>query len=112
MSTRSDDQNMGHNRLPSPGVNGSEKETQTRPPSLSGNSDKYYHQEDGVTKIEALCEYISDIGECIANQIRHGVWQRMETVPSLGIYRFSRLRLLVSPATSFDAEDTDIQSTS
>jgi hypothetical protein len=56
MSTRSDGRNSGHDGYPSPEANGSEKESRTRPPSLSGNSDKYYHQEDGVTKIEALCE--------------------------------------------------------
>jgi hypothetical protein len=45
--------------LPHGSESNKEKETETTeisPPSLSGSLDKYYHQEDGVTKIEALCE--------------------------------------------------------
>ena len=73
-----------------------EKETETRPPSLSGLSGRYIHQEDGVTKIEALCKTLRSAESSRDLTNRHGLWQRMEVVSALGIDRPGSLRLLVS----------------
>jgi hypothetical protein len=74
-----------------------EKENETRPPSLSESSGRYIHQEDGVTKIEALCE----CSQCLlavmqTDTPRYGLWQRLEVVSFMGFHRLGSLRLLVS----------------
>jgi len=73
-----------------------EKETETRPPSLSGSSGRYIHQEDGVTKIEALCKSFRSPGNSRGLTNRYGLWQRMEVVSPLGLDCSGSLRLLVS----------------
>ena len=73
-----------------------EKETETRPPFLSGSLSRYIHQEDGVTKIEALCKSFRSPSSSRGLTNRYGLWQRMEVVSALGFDRPSSLRLLVS----------------